>query len=74
MVVVGGGGWKIIYENLAMNDEEEGDTDIGIQYLPSLPSPHTVVKVEGRKILNWYIWKEQEFRKGRACPTPPKVQ
>lgn len=55
MVVVGGGGWKIIYENLAMNDEEEGDTDIGIQYPPSLLSPHTVVKVEGRKILNSYI-------------------
>ena len=49
---LGLGDWKIIYEDLAMKDEEEGDTDIGIQYLPSLPLPHTVVKVEGRKVLN----------------------
>ena len=49
---LGVGDWKIIYENLATNDEEEGDTDIGIQDLPSLPFPRTVVKVEGRKILN----------------------
>lgn len=25
-----GKSWKIIYENLAMNDKEEGDTDVGI--------------------------------------------